>query len=138
MSAASKGSSGEKGEVPCGVASRGVGASSLLRVVLTTEVSTRGKDQRDLYDWVMREMDLAHVADRDVELLSGGELQRFAIGIVVIQTADVYMFDEPSSYLDVKQRQAQPLIVQRLPRVARDSVILYTYGGAGCVHLAGD
>lgn len=29
---------------------------------------------------------------------------RFTIGIVVIQKADVYMFDEPSSYLDVKQR----------------------------------
>ncbi len=37
-------------------------------------------------------------------MLSGGELQRFAIGIVAVQDADVYMFDEPSSYLDVKQR----------------------------------
>ena len=47
-------------------------------------------------------MELAHVQERDVEVLSGGELQRFAIGVVVIQSADVYMFDEPSSYLDVK------------------------------------
>jgi translation initiation factor RLI1 len=29
---------------------------------------------------------------------------RFAIAAVVVQKADVYMFDEPSSYLDVKQR----------------------------------
>lgn len=36
--------------------------------------------------------------------LSGGELQRFAIAVVAVQAADVYMFDEPSSYLDVKQR----------------------------------
>lgn len=42
--------------------------------------------------------------DRDVEVLSGGELQRFAIGVVAAQKADVYMIDEPSSYLDVKQR----------------------------------
>ncbi|KZF22303.1 P-loop containing nucleoside triphosphate hydrolase protein [Xylona heveae TC161] len=41
---------------------------------------------------------------RDIKLLSGGELQRFAIGIVCVQNADVYMFDEPSSFLDVKQR----------------------------------
>ena len=39
-----------------------------------------------------------------MEDLSGGELQRFAIAIVCIQQGDVYMFDEPSSYLDVKQR----------------------------------
>ena len=42
--------------------------------------------------------------DRDVRVLSGGELQRFAIAIVAVQCSDVYMFDEPSSYLDVKQR----------------------------------
>jgi ATP-binding cassette, sub-family E, member 1 len=33
-----------------------------------------------------------------------GELQRFAIAVVAVQKADVFMFDEPSSYLDVKQR----------------------------------
>lgn len=41
---------------------------------------------------------------RNIEDLSGGELQRFAIALLCIQNADVYMFDEPSSYLDVKQR----------------------------------
>jgi ABC-type glutathione transport system ATPase component len=47
---------------------------------------------------------LLQVLDRNVEHLSGGELQRFAIAVVAAQTADVYMIDEPSSYLDVKQR----------------------------------
>ncbi len=44
------------------------------------------------------------VCDRNVENLSGGELQRFAIAVVCAQEAQVYMIDEPSSYLDVKQR----------------------------------
>jgi ATP-binding cassette subfamily E protein 1 len=44
------------------------------------------------------------VCDRNVENLSGGELQRFAIAAVAIQEANVYMIDEPSSYLDVRQR----------------------------------
>ena len=44
------------------------------------------------------------VTDRNVENLSGGELQRFAIAAVAIQEANVYMIDEPSSYLDVRQR----------------------------------
>lgn len=44
------------------------------------------------------------VLDRNVEHLSGGELQRFAIAVVAAQQADVYMIDEPSSYLDVRQR----------------------------------
>ena len=42
--------------------------------------------------------------ERQVGQLSGGELQRFIIGITCVQNVDIYMFDEPSSYLDVKQR----------------------------------
>lgn len=49
-------------------------------------------------------LDLTPVMDRSIEDLSGGELQRFACAVVCVQNADVYMFDEPSSYLDVKQR----------------------------------
>ena len=33
--------------------------------------------------------ELNQVKDRDINLLSGGELQRFAIGIVCVQQADV-------------------------------------------------
>ena len=55
-------------------------------------------------DAVLDFLDLNGLLDRQVDQLSGGELQRFAIGIAVIQQADLYMFDEPSSYLDVKQR----------------------------------
>ena len=54
--------------------------------------------------------------DRDIGLLSGGELQRFAIGIVCVQKADVYMFDEPSSYLDVKQRLNAAKTIRNLLR----------------------
>ncbi len=42
--------------------------------------------------------------DRPLRVLSGGELQRVAIAAAVSREADVYLFDEPSSYLDVRQR----------------------------------
>ncbi|KAK1992935.1 ATP-binding cassette sub-family e member 1 [Colletotrichum falcatum] len=54
--------------------------------------------------------------DREINFLSGGELQRFAIGTVCVRQADVYMFDEPSSYLDVKQRLAAARIIRSLLR----------------------
>ncbi|KAK7431083.1 Fe-S cluster-binding ribosome biosynthesis protein [Neonectria magnoliae] len=59
-------------------------------------------------------LELNHIMDRDINLLSGGELQRFAIGTVCVQKADVYMFDEPSSYLDVKQRLSAAAIIRSL------------------------
>ena len=61
-------------------------------------------------------LELNQVSDRDISLLSGGELQRFAIGVVCVQQADVYMFDEPSSYLDVKQRLAAARTIRNLLR----------------------
>ena len=70
--------------------------------------------QRDNLEEVMDVLELNQVSDRDIDLLSGGELQRFAIAITVVQQADVYMFDEPSSYLDVKQRLAAARMIRSL------------------------
>ena len=47
-------------------------------------------------------LDLDKVLERELGMLSGGELQRFTIALTCIQAAQIYMFDEPSSYLDVK------------------------------------
>ncbi|KAJ3045431.1 Fe-S cluster-binding ribosome biosynthesis protein [Rhizophlyctis rosea] len=62
------------------------------------------KLEKDNKEWLIEQLDLSDVLDRDIKNLSGGELQRFAIAVVAVQKADIYMFDEPSSYLDVKQR----------------------------------
>ncbi|KAL5012858.1 hypothetical protein ScPMuIL_011409 [Solemya velum] len=62
------------------------------------------KDERKNQQKVCIQLDIVNVRDRNVEDLSGGELQRFACAMVCIQRADIFMFDEPSSYLDVKQR----------------------------------
>ncbi|KAI5633378.1 ABC transporter domain-containing protein [Phthorimaea operculella] len=58
------------------------------------------KNQKTICDM----LDLSHIRDREIAALSGGELQRFACAMVCIQNGDIFMFDEPSSYLDVKQR----------------------------------
>ena len=49
-------------------------------------------------------MELSTVWERDIAVLSGGELQRLAIAMACVADVDVYMFDEPSSYLDIRQR----------------------------------
>jgi len=62
------------------------------------------KDSTDSQDFFCEMLDLNHLRDRPIKKLSGGELQRMAIALVCVGQADVFMFDEPSSYLDVKQR----------------------------------
>jgi len=82
------------------------------------------KDERDLQADIIKHLELDNVLDRNIEDLSGGELQRFAIGIVCIQDANVYMFDEPSSYLDVKQRLAAGLVIRDLLEVEKYVIVV--------------
>ncbi|KAF3909880.1 hypothetical protein ABW21_db0206921 [Orbilia brochopaga] len=70
----------------------------------TVRQMLESKNDRNVLEHTAEVLELQQVMDRDVTLLSGGELQRFAIGMAVVQKADVYMFDEPSSFLDIKQR----------------------------------
>ena len=61
-------------------------------------------DERGVADELKDMLSLSKVWDRDVKFLSGGELQKLAIAAAMARDADVYLFDEPSSYLDVKER----------------------------------
>ncbi|KAE8790295.1 ABC transporter E family member 2-like [Hordeum vulgare] len=74
------------------------------------------KDERDMKAELCVDLELNQVIDRNVGELSGGELQRFAIAVVAVQSAEIYMFDEPSSYLDVKQRLKAAQVIRSLLR----------------------
>lgn len=74
-----------------------------------------GKTGRvDQQQHIIHILQLEKLMERELAQLSGGELQRFAIGMAAVQKADVYMFDEPSSYLDVKQRLNAANIIRSL------------------------
>ena len=78
-------------------------------VIKKSAVGTVGEilarsDERGAKDQMIELLDLKNVLGNSLQSLSGGELQRFAIAVACVRKADIYMFDEPSSYLDVKQR----------------------------------
>lgn len=83
---------------------------------------------------------LSHLLSSNVETLSGGELQRFSILLTTVGNAEVYIFDEPSSYLDVRQRIAMAQVVRSLVRdnnyvivVEHDLAVLDMLCDYGCV-----
>ena len=53
---------------------------------------------------IVEKLNLKKILERDISVLSGGELQRVAIAAAYLKDGDVYLFDEPSSYLDVSER----------------------------------
>ena len=80
-------------------------------------------NERGLYDEMVDKFGLGHILERNLDQLSGGELQRVAICATLLKDADVYFFDEPSSYLDIYERMRIVRIIQELSESARVIVI---------------
>jgi len=77
------------------------------------DILRRVDEKGELKD-VVEELGLKEVLDREVRHLSGGELQKFAIAALMLRDAQVYLIDEPSSYLDVKERLRVARAIRRL------------------------
>ena len=61
----------------------------------------------------IKPLGLAKFLDRDIQELSGGELQRVAIVACLAKDSQVYLLDEPSAYLDVEERLAAAKAIRR-------------------------
>jgi ATP-binding cassette subfamily E protein 1 len=71
---------------------------------------------------IAEDLSLKESLDKVVSELSGGELQRTAVAVASLKEADLYLFDEPSSYNDVFQRMKVSHTISKLAK--RASVIL--------------
>ncbi len=56
------------------------------------------------YNTVIDTLELTKILDSNVITLSGGELQKLMCSCVLLSKSNVYIFDEPTNYLDVKMR----------------------------------
>jgi ATP-binding cassette subfamily E protein 1 len=65
-----------------------------------------------------------HILDRNIGQLSGGELQRVAICATMLKEAEVYFFDEPSSYLDIHERMRIVKIIQNLAEMGKRVIVV--------------
>ncbi len=71
-------------------------------------------DERGLVNEISEKLDIKRIFDNDVATISGGELQRVAIAATLLKKANLYIFDEPTSYLDIKQRLNVSKIIREL------------------------
>jgi ATP-binding cassette, sub-family E, member 1 len=82
----------------------------------TVKALLKKVDEKGKFDEIVDMLQLRKVLDTDIKHVSGGELQRIAIAATVLKKANLYIFDEPTSFLDIKQR----LIVSKFIRSLAD------------------
>ncbi len=63
---------------------------------------------------IVRPFSLEELMDKEVQELSGGELQRLSVALTLAQEADIYLFDEPTAFLDVEQRLTTARTIKRV------------------------
>jgi ATP-binding cassette subfamily E protein 1 len=83
----------------------------------------RQADKSGRWSAVVPKLNIEHILDRTLDQVSGGELQRIAIAATLLKDADVYFFDEPSSYLDIHERLRVAKVLRRLAETKRVLVI---------------
>ncbi|AGN17329.1 MULTISPECIES: ribosome biogenesis/translation initiation ATPase RLI [Methanobrevibacter] len=86
---------------------------------LLTNVDERGK-----LDYAIENLNLESVIDREMSKLSGGELQRVAIAASILREGDFYYFDEPTSWLDVRQRLNAVKVIRSLAEEGKSVLVI--------------
>ncbi len=72
--------------------------------VMVSELFASRKVGGAVFEDCKRRLGVGKFMDKKLTELSGGELQRVALTLAIGQEADIYLFDEPSAFLDIEQR----------------------------------
>lgn len=79
-------------------------------------------DEKGLFQDVVTMLNMERMLDKDISILSGGELQKLAIAATLVRDGNVYIFDEPTSYLDIKERLSLARVLDEL--IPKDKYVL--------------
>ncbi len=81
-------------------------------------------DTEEQLDDLSEKLNLTEILDREISVLSGGELQRVAIAAAYLKNGDIYLFDEPSSYLDVSERINMAKLIRSLSKENKTIIVV--------------
>jgi ABC-type sugar transport system ATPase subunit len=78
-------------------------------------------------DTVAETLQIEKLLDRHPSQLSGGQMQRVAIGRALVREADCYLLDEPISHLDAQLRARMRVEFKRLQRDYRATMLYVSH-----------
>ena len=86
--------------------------------------------------WVAKAVQITDILQRKPTELSGGQQQRVSLARAIVREPQVFLFDEPLSHLDTKQRQVMRTLIKRLHSQLRKTMIYVTHDQNEAMALA--
>lgn len=83
-----------------------------------------------------RKVHIDHLLERKTANLSGGEMQRVAIGRALVRRPRIFLMDEPLSNLDAKLREALRVELEHLQRVEGSTTLFVTHDQVEALTMA--
>jgi multiple sugar transport system ATP-binding protein len=87
-------------------------------------------------EWAAKLLHVGKLLDRPARRLSGGEMQRVAIGRAIVRRPRLFLMDEPLSNLDAKLREELRVELRELARRLETPVLWVTHDQAEALEMA--
>ena len=85
------------------------------------------RDQWERVDEVLEMVGIAHLSQRPIGHLSGGEYQRAAIARALIQQPEIFLLDEPTASIDQKAQREILRLIQLIHREYHTTTLFVTH-----------
>jgi multiple sugar transport system ATP-binding protein len=87
-------------------------------------------------EWAAELLNITRYLDREASRLSGGEMQRVAIGRAIVRRPRLFLMDEPLTNLDAKLRETLRVELVQLRRQLKTPMIFVTHDQAEALSMA--
>jgi multiple sugar transport system ATP-binding protein len=91
---------------------------------------------RNRIAWAAELLHITRYLDREASRLSGGEMQRVAIGRAIVRRPRLFLMDEPLTNLDAKLREALRVELVELRRELKTPMVFVTHDQAEALTMA--
>ena len=89
-------------------------------------LGVEGRSDFEVVNRVIEQLDLSHLAQRTLDSLSGGELQRCHLARAIAQQTSIVFFDEPTTALDLGHQQQVLELISGLQESQELTVVMTT------------
>lgn len=85
------------------------------------------KEDVEIVDRALSVASVQHIADRELNTLSGGERQKALIAAALAQGTEILFLDEPTSFLDYKHQVETLELIKQINKEEKMTILLVTH-----------